>query len=156
MIFLPSYDTPIELHPITPDNHGPARKLAVHPHQEHLIATVDKSLADAYVYRDAVFRIAYEEDVPVGFVLVFPFDRDGKRIVNIARLMIDAGHQGRGLGRALLETTLAWVDSFDPRPDVFRISTLPENEGALALYRSAGFEERGTEEGEIALYMERE
>ena len=33
-----------------------------------------------------------------------------------------------------------------------RISTLPDNEAALKLYRESGFEERGVEAGEVALY----
>ncbi len=35
-----------------------------------------------------------------------------------------------------------------------RISTLPDNTVALSLYRSVGFQERGLESGEIALYMD--
>jgi RimJ/RimL family protein N-acetyltransferase len=66
--------------------------------------------------------------------------------------MVDAAFQGRGYGRAILNETLDWISTFSPRPDLIRISTLPENEPALALYRSLDFEPRGTEEGEIALY----
>ena len=39
-----------------------------------------------------------------------------------------------------------------PAPDLLRISTLPENEVALGLYLSMGFEIQGTEDGEVALY----
>ncbi len=145
----------IDLRPITPDNHIDARKLAVHPEQERWVASIDKSLADAFVWQDSIFRVAFDNDLPVGFILVFPFDQTGKRIVNIVRLMIDARFQGRGLGRELLNETLDWIGSFIPAVDNIRISTMPENTVALALYTSAGFVERGIEDGEIALYRER-
>ena len=142
----------IELCRITPENHKAVRALSVRSDQTHLVASVDASLADAYVWQGSLFRAACEDGVPVGYVLVYPFDRDGLRIVNIVRLMVAADHQGRGLGRAILSTTLEWISNFSPRPDALRISTLAENEVALSLYLSMGFEIQGTEEGEIALY----
>ncbi len=142
----------LELVAIDEHNHRAVRSLDVHPDQTHLIASVDASLADAYVWTDSIFRAALEEGIPVGYVLVYPFDRDGYRLVNIVRLMVDARHQGRGIGRTLLGTTLDWIRTFTPAPDLIRISTLPENERALGLYLSMGFEARGTEDGEIALY----
>lgn len=144
----------IELVRITPENHKVIRALAVRPDQTHLVAGVDASLADAYVWPDAMFRAAFEDGQPVGYVMVYPFDRDGIRIVNIVRLMVDAQHQGRGLGRAILRETIDWISDFSPRPDALRISTLPENAPALGLYLSMGFEIRGTEESEVALYRQ--
>lgn len=142
----------IELIRITPENHKAARALAVRPDQEHLVASVEASLADAYVWEAAEFRIACKNDEPVGYVVVFPFDRAETRIVNIVRLMVDARHQGRGLGRAILDETIRWMSQMSPAPDLLRISTLPENEVALGLYLSMGFEIQGTEDGEVALY----
>jgi diamine N-acetyltransferase len=142
----------IELVQISPANHKAVRALSVRPEQAHLVAGVDASLADAYVWQGAMFRAACEHDVPVGYVLIYPFDRDGLRIVNIVRLMVDARHQGRGLGRAILSRTLEWISALSPPPDALRVSTLPENEVALGLYLSMGFEIRGSEEGEVALY----
>ena len=142
----------IDLRPITPDNHIEARKIAVHPQQERFVASIDKSLADAYVWKDAMVRIAFENDQPVGYIVVFPFDDGGQRIVNIVRIMIDARFQGRGLGRELLDRTLDWIGTLTPNVDLIRISTLPDNEIALGLYGRAGFTERGIEDGEVALY----
>ena len=142
----------IELVPISPDNHKAVRALAVKPEQTHLVAGVDASLADAYVWKDALFRAAYQGDEPIGYVMLYPFRRDGVEIVNIVRLMIAAAHQGQGLGRATLTRTLDWISGLSPQPELVRISTLPENEVALGLYLSMGFEVRGNEDGEIALY----
>ena len=145
----------IELRPITPENHLQARKLSVRADQERWVASIDKSLADAFVWQGASFRIAYVDDVPVGCILIFPFAAGEERVVvNIVRLMIDARFQGRGLGRELLNETLDWISSLAPPVDCIRISTLPDNEVALTLYKSGGFQERGIEEGEIALYRE--
>ena len=44
----------------------------------------------------ALFRAVCENNQPVGYVMVFPFNRDGVDIVNIVRLMVAAAHQGRG------------------------------------------------------------
>jgi diamine N-acetyltransferase len=146
------FSVTIELVEITEDNHRAVRALAVRPDQKKLVASVDSSLADAYIWKDALFRAALKDGTPIGYVLVFPFDRDGHHVVNIVRLMVDAAFQGRGYGRAILNGTLDWISTFSPRPDLLRISTVPENEPALALYLSLGFEPRGTEDGEIALY----
>ena len=142
----------MRLRPITPDNQAAIRSLSVSADQSHFVASVEQSLADAYVWKDAVFRGAYHEAEPVGYVMVFPFDREGEQVLNIVRLMIDERFQGRGLGRALLNETLDWIGSFEPPAERIRISTLPDNDVALGLYRSLGFEDSGTEDGEIALY----
>jgi diamine N-acetyltransferase len=143
----------IELRRIGPENHESARRLSVRHDQNRFVATVDKSLADAYVWSDAEFRIAYADALPVGYVMIYPFERDGRRVINIVRLMIDAEFQGQGLGRALLQKTLDWIRSMTPTPALVRISTVPDNAVALRLYQAAGFQAQGEEEGEIALYL---
>jgi diamine N-acetyltransferase len=142
----------IQLRPITPENHAEIRKLSVREDQRQFVGPVEKSLADAYVYPEATFRAAFNEDTAVGCVLVYAFDGDGGRIANIVRLLIDARFQGRGFGRETLNATLAWIGRFSPMINLVRISTLPENEVALKLYQSVGFQKRGIESGEIALY----
>jgi len=142
----------LQLVPIGPDNHLAARALTVDPAQERFVASVDKSLADAYVYQTAEFRIACIDETPVGYVLVFPFQQQARQLVNIVRLMIDARFQGRGHGRQLLQATLEWIGTFSPAVDTIRIATLPDNAAALSLYKSLGFVEQGIEDGEIALY----
>jgi diamine N-acetyltransferase len=141
----------ITLRDITPDNHLDVRSLEVQPHQQDFVATVEKSLADAFVWKDALARAGYENDKPVGFVLIFPFDRDDQRIVNIVRLLVGGEFQGRGIGKELLRETLKWIDTLCP--DTVRISTVPENEVALSLYKQMGFVESGMEDGEIVLYL---
>lgn len=148
------YRFSVDLVPITPANYELAKGLAVRPDQEDLVASLQKSLADAYVYSDALFRLAFSEEALVGYLLLFPYNSDQGRMVNIVRLMIDHRFQGRGFGRKLLETALKWITTFEPAVDIVRISTLPRNITALSLFKSAGFTRRGMENGEIALYLE--
>ena len=143
----------IDLQLITPENHEAIRQLAVRTDQRHWVASVDKSLADAYVWQDSLFRAGFRAGVPVGFVLVFPYDQDDTRCANIVRLMVDARYQGKSYGRELLEKTVGWIGSFTPLVEIVRISTMPDNEVALALYQSQGFERGGIEAGEVALYL---
>jgi hypothetical protein len=48
----------IELHPVDPANHIDVRNLAVRANQERFGASVEKPLADAYVWSDGAFRAA--------------------------------------------------------------------------------------------------
>ena len=143
----------LTLQTISPLNHERARQLSVWPHQKDFIASIDKTLADAFVWSDALFRIAFEGDTPVGFILVFPFEDNSENVVTIVRLMIDKDHQGRGLGQGLLEVTLEWIRSFNPRVDEVRISTLPANTVALNLYRRMGFHDVEIVDGEQVLSL---
>lgn len=141
----------LTLREITPDNHLEVRALAVQPHQEGFVSSVEKSLADAYVWKDALARAAYLDEVVVGFILIYPFKQRAVSVINIVRLLIDAEHQGKGLGKELLTVTLNWINEF--APDLIRISSVPENKVALSLYKNMGFTETGIENGEVVLSM---
>jgi len=138
---------------VTPANYEESLALKVSEDQEHLIAPMVNSLADAFVWK-AEPRVAIEEGRLVGFVMVFPFTLDDTPVVNIVRFLIDAGHQSRGLGRQLMGATIDLIGSLEPRPVRVRISTFPENERALSLYRSTGFEGSDIEAGEVVLWRD--
>lgn len=144
----------ITLTPITPENYKLALALSVRPDQDNLIATVQQSLADAYVYKEAEFRLAFSGDQLVGYLLIFPYQSGEQQCMNIVRLMIDHRYQGQGLGRSLLEAALQWIQTLSPAVDRVRISTLPNNETAIALYKRVGFVEKGIEENEITFYLD--
>ena len=99
---------------ITPDNYKQARALALHPEQENFVAPVIESLADAYVFKAAEFRLAVHEEQVIGYTVIFPFEADGKQVVNIVRMMIDKGWQGQGFGRKLLQTVLDRIAHLRP------------------------------------------
>ena len=144
----------IELREISSDNYQDALTLSVRADQTNLVAPLTKSLADAYVYPESTFRLAYDGEQVIGYLLVFPYESEGVSCVNIVRLMIDQRFQGQGFGRALLDSAIELIEELHPHTSRLRISTLPENTPALELYRSAGFVESGLEEDEIALYRE--
>lgn len=67
---------------ITPDNFDAAIGLEVRPDQEHLVAPVVKSLAEAYVHPATAWpRLVVDGDRTVGFLMAFfdiDFAGDGK------------------------------------------------------------------------------
>jgi diamine N-acetyltransferase len=101
------------------------------------------SLAEAYVYPAAEARMIYRGDAPVGFVLFHPITperpADGHCIV---RFMIDHRFQGQGIGRPALKAAVDWI-AREYGVDRVRLSVVPENERARALYRAEGFAETG-------------
>ncbi|MGW0393808.1 GNAT family N-acetyltransferase [Streptomyces sp. NPDC003042] len=98
------------LAPVTPENFDAVCAVRVHPHQEHLVSPVVKSLAEAYVHGPAAWpRAVVDGDEVVGFVMAFmdivwaPEKDPEHRRSGIWRLNIAAGHQGKGYGRFAVE-----------------------------------------------------
>ena len=142
----------MELRPITQENFQAVVKLEVLPEQSGFVAPNVVGIAETHVYPDAEPRAVYAGDDLVGFVLFHPIDKDkpaeGHSIV---RLMIDRRFQGRGLGRQALEAAVEWI-ARERGADRVRLSVVPSNENARALYRSAGFVETGEiDDGEIVM-----
>jgi len=63
---------------------------------------------------------------------------------HVVRLLIavHAGHQGQGVGRALMNELLAWARS-SPHVEKVELQVRSSNDRAIALYRSLGFVEEG-------------
>jgi diamine N-acetyltransferase len=141
----------MELRPVTPDNFRACVEMTVRPEQRDFVAPNLNSLAEAYVYPAGEARLIYRDDEPVGFVLFHPVEperpADGHCIV---RFMIDQRHQGQGLGRPALRAAVDWIRR-EHRVDRVRLSVVPSNDRARALYRSEGFEATG----EIVMVLER-
>lgn len=57
-------------------------------------------------------------------------------------IAVHEGHQGRGVGKALMTELLRWARS-NPRVEKVELQVRSGNEPALALYRSLGFVEEG-------------
>ncbi|GAA2224564.1 GNAT family N-acetyltransferase [Streptomyces nogalater] len=95
---------------MTPRNFETAVALRVRPDQEHAVAPVVRSLAEAYVHPDGVAwpRLIVDEGRAVGFLMAF-FDIDWHGDGSLYRsglwrLNIAAGEQGRGYGRFAVES----------------------------------------------------
>ncbi|MDX3071769.1 GNAT family N-acetyltransferase [Streptomyces sp. MI02-7b] len=94
------------LETITVGNIDAALGLRVRPGQEHLVAPVVKSLAEAYVHQDTAWpRLIVDGGRAVGFVMAFldidwTGDGTGRDVRSgLWRLLVDADEQGRGYGR---------------------------------------------------------
>jgi putative acetyltransferase len=110
-------------------------------------------LPGRYAPPSGCLLLAMEEDIPAGCVAM----RDlGEGTCEMKRLYVAPEHRGRGLGRLLVEEVIRRAERISYRRMV--LDTLPEMEGALALYRQYGFIETAPYWGhptEQAVFMER-
>lgn len=105
-------------------------------HYHYVTSTLDdaRALANAPAFRPDGVRLAWRDGRCVGFCRCELFaDR-----VEIGSLGVVREARGIGLGRALLRWGVRWLEQVSPLPVTLLVDG--ENEGALGLYRSEGFE----------------
>jgi diamine N-acetyltransferase len=98
--------TGLRLEQVTQDNVRAACKLELRADQDHLVAPVAWSLADAYTMPDIAWpRLIYDGDQLAGFIMAaFASGHDNPLFHSyLWRLNIGAEHQGRGYGRFAVE-----------------------------------------------------
>jgi len=143
----------LRLEKITPDNLDAAIGLRVRPDQEHLVAPVVKSLAEAYVHPDIAWpRLILDDDRTVGFLMAFfaidwRGDGTGTDIRSgLWRLNIAAGEQGRGYGRFAVGSVAAEIR----RRGGARMTTTwhPGADGPERFYLKLGFQPTGEMSGD--------
>lgn len=126
--------------------------LDVRPEQRSYVARNAVSIAQAYFEPRAWFRAVYAGESPVGFVMLH--DDPEKKEYFLWRFMIDAGHQGRGLGRRALDLVVEHVRG-RPGATELRSSYVRGDHGPGEFYRRYGFVETGVvEEGEVVIRLE--
>lgn len=144
--------TLLRLGKITPENVDAAIALKVRPDQEHLVAPVVKSLAEAYAYGETAWpRLILDGDRVVGFLMAFfdiDFAGDGTGTdlrSGLWRLAIAAGEQGRGHGRFAVESVAAEIR----RRGGTRMTTTwhPGDDGPEGFYLGLGFRPTGETSG---------
>ena len=131
------------LREITKETVRAVTKLDVGPDQHGLVAPNAVSIAEAHFEPKAWFRAVYSGEEPAGFVMVW---RDPpEQVFYIWRFMVDAGFQGRGIGRRALELVLdeARADGVE----AVTLSVVPGPHSALGFYESFGFEPTGEVHG---------
>ncbi|MFD9462818.1 GNAT family N-acetyltransferase [Streptomyces sp. NPDC060027] len=143
--------TSLRLREITPDNFETAISLRVRPDQEHAVAPVLKSLAEAYVHPGVAWpRLICDDDEVVGFLMAFfGIDWTGKGTdfrSGLWRLNIAAGRQGRGYGRFAVESVAAEIR----RRGGTRLTTTwhPGADGPSGFYLALGFRPTGETSGD--------
>ncbi|MGI5482925.1 GNAT family N-acetyltransferase [Streptomyces lavendofoliae] len=141
------------LEAITPANLEAAIGIRVHPDQEHRVAPVVRSLAEAYAHPDTAWpRLILDGDRPVGFLMAFfglDFGGGGGRPdlrSGLWRLNIAAGEQGRGYGRFAVAGVAAEIR----RRGGTRLTTTwaPGGDGPEDFYLALGFRPTGETSGD--------
>jgi len=142
----------VELKKINEDNYSECISLSVYDEQKKYVASNVFSLAQAWVFYDAMYPFAiYADEKMVGFVML-GFDKT-KKAYDIMRFMIDAKYQKSGYGKAALLLAIKHLrDEFDAR-EVY-LSFVPGNAVAEKLYGDMGFTRTGEiEGGEIVMRL---
>jgi diamine N-acetyltransferase len=94
---------------------------------------------------------AFEGDTAVAHVMWAVDPDDGTHW--IGGLLVDARHQGRGVGRRVVEMLVARLRA-DPACHLIRMSHHPGNDASRALFASLGFVPTGEEEdGELVMEL---
>ncbi|MFF5519329.1 GNAT family N-acetyltransferase [Streptomyces coeruleorubidus] len=134
------------LEEITAGNLDAALGIRVRPDQEHAVAPVVKSLAEAYVYPGVAWpRLIVDGDRPVGFLMAFldiDWYEDGSVLRSgLWRLNIAAGEQGRGYGRFAVESVAEELRRRGTKQ--FFVTWHPGPDGPEGFYLGLGFQPNG-------------
>jgi len=144
----------VELRDITWDNFWAVTEIKTKPEQSHYLPSPAVYMAQAWVNlkagdEGACFAIYHNNDL-VGFTKIelipmglMPFDF-AQPAYYLDAFVIDAKHQGKGLGRVALGEVVSFMRS-KPWGDVdaIKLSCYGDNVGAVALYESFGFVRTG-------------
>jgi len=143
----------VSLREVTKETLRDITRLKVNAAQERLVATNAESIAEAYFSPDtAWFRAVYADDTPVGFVMLE--DDAAKGHYYLWRFMIDARHQGRGIGHRALELLFEHVRT-RPGARVLYTGCVPGEGSPGPFYEKMGFVYTGEEdEGELVMRRE--
>jgi diamine N-acetyltransferase len=148
---------PICLREITADTVRAVIKLSVRPDQTRFVASNAVSLAQALFTPEAWYRAIYSGDELVGFVMLN--DESLRPVppqtpeVGVWRFMIDAKHQGSGIGTAALKLIIAHVRA-KGLFEKLELSYVPEPGCPEPFYRKLGFSATGkVDDGEIVMAL---
>ncbi|MEZ4866545.1 MAG: GNAT family N-acetyltransferase [Caldilineaceae bacterium] len=144
----------LTVRPVTEENWLAALALTVHAEQQRFTATVEQSLARAYIqpagYNYEPMAI-YVGRTMVGFYAFVHRSADYSHCI-LNGLLIDREHQGQGYGRRFLEHFVA-----DMRRRAYQellLTVHPQNKIALYLYQRLGFRATGRSfDGEAELRL---
>lgn len=143
----------VELREVTSRNFDKCIRLSVSETQSGYVATNLMSIAQSKVYPDLDVRAVYDDEEMVGFVM-YGLDHDEGKYF-LVRLMVDESKQGRGYGR---QATMRVIEELrnNEECDAVYLYCVPDNESAMALYHSLGFEKTGKihhESGELEMCL---
>lgn len=142
----------VDLREVTRDNLAAVLNLEVAPEQRGFVASNAKSIAQAHFWPDeAWFRAIYADDEPVGFVMLA---LEPGKPPYVWRLMVDARHQGRGIGREAIQRIVEHVRATRPEATELRLSHVRGPGDPGPFYERLGFVYTGeVEEGELVMRL---
>ena len=139
---MPSPESTVTLREITPETVNTILALSVADSQKHLVASNERSIAQAHFEEAAWFRAIYADEEPVGFLMLHDETlraepREEGYLV-LWRMMIDERFQGMGFGEQAMHLVIAHART---RPGVTRLQTSWRQEEGNAgnFYRKLGF-----------------
>ncbi|MFD9705444.1 GNAT family N-acetyltransferase [Lentzea sp. NPDC059081] len=149
----------IRLVEVTDANCDAVIAVRVHPAQDRFVASVEKSFEHAAEHPEANpwFRAVFAGDEPVGFVMLSWDVTPAPGLLGpyfLWRLLIGAGHQGRGYGTAILDEVVALLRAEGATELV--TSCVPGEGTPEPFYRRYGFVPTGEvdEDGETVLRLD--
>lgn len=147
----------VSLREITSESVIPVIKLAVADDQKGFVAPNAVSLAQALFAPEAWYRAIYCDDEPVGFVMLSDESlcspAPSTPAIGLWRFMIDARHQGRGIGRVALLQVIEHVRRKGV-VDRLELSYVPGPGSPEGFYRSLGFRPTGrVDDGEVVMEL---
>jgi diamine N-acetyltransferase len=140
----------VALVPIDRENVAAVCDLAVREDQRRLVAPAAQTIAEAKCYEPGAFLRAIEADgEPVGVLWV----QTDEPVPYLVRFMVDAGAQGRGIGRQAVALLLDEMRAAGHRE--LELSYVPAEGGAERFWLGCGFEPTGRmHEDEVLVRMD--
>jgi ribosomal protein S18 acetylase RimI-like enzyme len=112
--------------------------------------TLEQSSRLVSIMLEGGLTLTLEVDgVPAGHVLVQR--RAGSHYAHVGEvaILVSNAQRGAGLGRCLMEMAIAWGQAVGLAKLSLRV--FPDNQRAIALYRSLGFQDEGMVKGEVRM-----
>ena len=145
----------VSLQPITDANREAVEALAVTPAQRRFVSSVGGAMREAAQEPGAraLYWAIYDDEVPVGFVMIADEVGAGYIPQFLWKLLIDKRYQRRGFGTATLDLI---VEFFRTRGAHALSTSAGQGEGSpIAFYERYGFERTGELHGnELMLRLE--
>ena len=139
----------LEFRGINKDNFYDVCMLDVNDEDKEFVASNKMSLAEAYLFKTMgayVLPIAIDRNrVPIGFTMItkgnIGDNIKGEYINNycVLRMMIEAKHQNKGLGKLALKQLIEIIKSISVNETFIWVSTEEKNAKAIHVYEMNGF-----------------
>ena len=126
----------INLRAITEKNLQSIIDLNVREDQKDYVASNSVSIAQGHYAKSAWFKGIFNDDLPVGFVMLDLIEEENKCF--LWRFMIDCKYQGNGFGKIALTQVIDYVRSLNLYTDI-KTSYVPAENGAGGFYKNFGF-----------------